>query len=222
MVLGDKATEELAKLGSRSLDTAEKAGGWLDQVFGEGFRQVGDAFGESMAGFRIRNRLRVLDKTQKAIEKAGLAGKSRPLSDRLTGPVLEAISDESDESLQEVWAAYLAFCVNPKNPSADRLLVDVIRKLEPADWPVLEKLFKEGSQRLIATDFEIEPAVLEISMDRLASLGLFIYDDPRSAFIVDDRHYEGCIKVTINEADYYESKLFRRLKLETAGAWNDV
>jgi hypothetical protein len=37
-MISDKATEELAKLGGRSLDTIDKAGGWLEEVFGQGFR----------------------------------------------------------------------------------------------------------------------------------------------------------------------------------------
>ncbi|CAN5323205.1 hypothetical protein BH11PSE4_BH11PSE4_34430 [soil metagenome] len=218
----DKAAEELAKLGNRSLETLDKAGGWLDGVFGEGFREVGHAFADSMAGFRVRNRIRVLEKTQKVVDQAGLSGHTRPLPDRLTGPVLDAISDESDETLQDVWAAFLSFSVNPKNAGADRLLIDVIRRLEPADWPVLRTLFRSAGKHLTSPELGVEPFDLEITMDRLSSLGLFVYDDPHSAFIVDDGHNRGLVKVTIGEAAYYETKLFRRLKIDTETAWKET
>lgn len=221
-MVGDRAAEELAKLGNRSLETIEKAGAWVDGIFGEGFREVGHAFADSMAGFRMRNRLRVLEKTQKAIDQAGLAGKTRPLSDRLTGPVLDAIADESDETLQDVWASYLAFSVNPKNPSADKLLIDLIRRLEPADWPVLKVIFKSAPKQLSPSDFGSGERDLEICMDRLSAIGLFGYDDPRSAFIVGGGHMTGAVSVKVGDASYYEAKLLQRLKTETEDAWRDA
>lgn len=218
-MVSDKAAEELAKLGQRSLDTIDKAGAWIDGVFGEGFTEVGHAFADSMAGFRIRNRLRVLEKTQRAIDGAGLSGHTRSLPNRLTGPVLDAIADESDESLQDVWAAYIAFTVNPKNPSADRLLVEVIRRLEPADWPILRKIFQSSPGRLRPEDFGIEENALESTMDRLSALNLFFYDDPKSAVVVGGGHYDGTVGVSIGDSAYYETKLLRRLKAETEAAW---
>lgn len=218
-MVSDKAAEELAKLGQRSLDTIDKAGAWIDGVFGEGFREIGHAFADGMAGFRIRNRLRVLEKTQRAIDGAGLSGHTRPLPNRMTGPVLDAIADESDETLQDVWAAYIAFTVNPKNPSADRLLIEVIRRLEPADWPVLRKIFQSDPGPLRPEDFEIERNALESTMDRLSALNLFFYDDPKSAVVVGGGHYDGTVSVSIGNSAYYETKLLRRLKTETEVAW---
>lgn len=221
-MIGDKAVEELAKLGNRSLDTIDKAGSWLDGIFGEGFREIGNAFADSMASFRIRNRLQVLEKTQKAIDQAGLSGRTRPLPDRLTGPVLDAIADESDGTLQDVWAAYVAFSVDPKNPSPDKLLIDVIRRLEPADWPILRRIFKSQPKRLLPIEFGVDPADLENSMDRLTAIGLFEYDDPRSTFIVAGGHFAETVSVGIGDAIYYETKLLRRLKDQTNDAWKDA
>jgi hypothetical protein len=219
MVSGDKSTEELAKLATKSLETAERAGGWVDQVFGDGLRQVGQAFAESMAGFRVRNRLRVLEKTQAAIDKAGLTGNTRPIPERLAGPIVDAISDESDEVLQDVWAAYLSFSVDPKNPSTDRLLIDVIRRLEPADWPVLKALFQAQPGHYESKDIGFDNSVLEPSMDRFTALSLFIYDDPSSAYLVSDDHFAGAVQIAIGNATYYPTKLFRRLMFETEAAW---
>ncbi|TYO66151.1 DUF4393 domain-containing protein [Bradyrhizobium hipponense] len=218
-MVGDKATEELAKLGNRSLESIDKVGSWLDGVFGEGFREVGHAFADSMAGFRIRNRLRVIEKTQKAIDLAGLVGHTRPLPGRLTGPIMDAIGDESDETLQDVWAAYLAFSVNPKNPSADKLLIDVIRRLEPQDWPILRKLFRSDPKQLLPDDLGAAANDLEVTMDRLTALGLLQYDDPKSTFLVDGNHFAGTVSVKIGDGRYYETKLLRRLKGETEEAW---
>lgn len=220
MVIGDKSTEELAKFGSRSLETAEKAGGWVDQVFGEGFRELGNAFAESMVGFRFRNRLRVIEKTQKAVDSAGLTGQTRPLSDRLAGPVLDAISDESDETLQDVWASYISSCVNPVKPDADRLMIDLIRRLEPVDWPILKNLFlAEEGGACNADFFGSTDASLMVSMDRFAALGLFTAADPRP-FITHGDIF--ATKVDVAGGAYFALRLFYRLKAETEVAWKDI
>lgn len=214
----NKATEEIAKLGQKALETSEKAGGWVSDVFGAGFRHLGEAFADSMAGFRVRNRMRVLEKTQNAITASGMEGNTRPLDPRISGPILDAIADESDETLQDVWAAYIRNAVDPKLPAADRLIVDVIRRLEPGDWDVIEKLFRAPLEPIHPSDLGTTIDRLEQVMDRLAALGLFFYDDPKSLYIVAADHYGGALAVKIGEATYYENKLFRRLVAATAAA----
>jgi hypothetical protein len=214
-----KDVEELAKLGQKGLETTEKAGGWLDGVFGEGARQLGGAWADSMAGFRARNRLKVLAKTQKAIDEAGMAGKTRPLTERMSLPLIDAIEQESDETLQDVWAAYIKNSVDPKCPQPDRLLIDVIRKLEPSDWPVLERLFQlpTGNHKAFVISESLSELDMEVVMDRLAMLGLFVYDDPQSAYIVDVSHHAKSLIVEAGEGTYYEAKLFRKLRAATQG-----
>ncbi|WP_455269841.1 Abi-alpha family protein [Rhizobium herbae] len=212
----DKAKEELAKLGQKALETTEKAGGWVDHVFGEGFRHVGASFAHSMAGFRVRNRLRVLKKTQNAIDASGMSGDTRPLDPRVGVPLLEAIADESNETLQDVWAAYIRNAVDPKMPHPDRLLIDVIRRFEPGDWSIIKKLCTSPLEETNSEKLEVQSDDLEHTMDRLAALGLFAYDDPKSAFIVAGGHFQEALKVRIGEAVYYENKLFRRLVSATS------
>lgn len=216
MGISDKAAEELAKLGQKSLETADKAGGWADSVFGKGMRHLGGAFEDSMAAYRVRNRIRVLEKTRVAIEKSGMIGSTKPIDPRIAVPILDAISDESDEDLQDVWAAYIANAVNPKKLRADRILIDVIRKLEPSDWPVLQQLFALPAGKYVPESLGREPADLENALDRLTYLGLFSYDDPRTAFLVMGEHLEAAIQIKIGEASYYENKLFRKLAEATS------
>lgn len=215
-----KDIEELAKLGQKGLETTEKAGGWLDGVFGEGARQLGGAWADSMAGFRARNRLKVLAKTQRAIDEAGLTGKTRPLSERMSVPLIDAIEQESDETLQGVWAAYIKNSVDPKRPHPDRVLIDVIRKLEPSDWPLLQILFELPTGKHNASAINISGQSeedMEDVMDRLALLGLFVYDDPNSAYVVTGHSQPNSIAVRIGKGTYYEAKLFRKLRSATQG-----
>lgn len=216
--MDDKATEELAKLGQKSLDVAEKTGGWLSRVFGGGFNQLGAAFEDSMAAFRIRNRIRVLEKTRKTIEDSGLSGNTRAIDPRVALPLIDAISDESDEDLQTVWSAYISSTLNPAKPPPDRVLIDIIRRLSPEDWPIIKMLFRAPASTLHEANIPVDKKNLMSTMDRLASLNLFAYEDSRAGFIVMN-HYQGTLSVELETGSYYETKLFRRLQDETRYAW---
>ncbi|MCS6626264.1 hypothetical protein N0B44_25420 [Roseibacterium beibuensis] len=207
-----KAVEALAKLGERSLETADKAGGWATRVFGEGFQQLGGTWADSMAGYRFRNRVRVLQKTQAAIEKAGLTDDIRTLSDRLALPLLEAISDESDETLQDVWAAYIRNAVDPTKSNGDRLLIDVIRRLEPRDWPILQTLFLSGNVTLGPSEFGLLEDELGEILDRLTALGLLDFDDDQSVYLIAEGSSPPALKIRCGGGDYYAMKLLRRFQ----------
>jgi hypothetical protein len=215
----DKATEELAKLGQKALETADKTGGWVDSVFGEGFRQIGDAFADSMTGWRIRNRLRVLEKTRKAIEAAGMAGNTRPLAPRISVPLLEAISDESDETIQDVWATYIKDAVDPERPQPDRILIDVIRRLEPLDWPILKVAFANQVGKLVSADFGVGDQELTEALDRMEVLRLFDYDDDTTHYLVLGKGEEKRLMIAIGNSEYYATRLLRKLADATKDRW---
>lgn len=210
-----KAVEEVAKLATRSLETAEKAGGWLDGVLGDGFRQLGGVWSDNVAGFRFRNRIKIIQKVREEMERAGLKGNARQLSDRLMVPLIEAISDESDEALQDVWATYIRNAVDPAKPTPDKLLIDVIRRLEPADWPVLKKLFNSLPVLLSPAEFDLPERELTSVLDRLTALGLLDFDDDRSVYLVVEGPAE-MLAVACGGAKYYGNRLLGALAAATA------
>ncbi|QWW68259.1 DUF4393 domain-containing protein [Rhizobium sp. WYJ-E13] len=217
----DRSIEELAKLGQKSLETAEKAGGWLDQVFGGGFRHLGGAFEDSMAGYRMRNRMRVVEKTQAAIKRARFAGNTRQLDPRIGVQVYDAIADESDDMLQDVWAEYIKNAINPKMPHPDRLLIDVIRRLEPSDWPILRIVFSRAVGDLVSSDFEASESELTSALDRMEVIGLFDYDDDTVQYIVAKSNVGSRLTITVGKAEYTATRLLRRLGEATRDLWSN-
>lgn len=209
------AIAALAKLGERGLETLEKAGGWVDGVVGDGFRELGGTWADNVAGFRFRNRINVFKRAQEDLEKAGLRGNARQIPGRIAVPLIEALSDESDETLQGVWAAYIRNAVDPQKPNPDRLLIDVIRRLEPVDWPVLQTLFKSGQETLAADAFGMTDDQLSPVLDRLTTVGLLEYDDDRSAYLVMSQPGR-MLTITCGGAKYFENRLLRALAAATA------
>jgi len=74
--------------------------------------------------------------SQKTFDKLGLRGveKTEPLSAKIITPLLEAASEETDETLQDMWATLLANAMDPnKDTSLQRIFIDTLRKMEPID-----------------------------------------------------------------------------------------
>jgi hypothetical protein len=180
-----KAAQELAKLGQKSLDIASEAGGFFARTFGKAIEHIGAAVADKAAAYRVMNRAMVVAKTRKKLEKLGVTN-MKAIDFRNGVPLLEGISDETDESLQEVWAAYLANALNPHNLSvtANRQIIGIIRQLEPSDLHVLTgissaELNHERKDVLIkqATDFIGDEDALNQSLSRLTALGLFSFEN---------------------------------------------
>ena len=212
-----KAVQEVAKLGQQSLETLDKAGSWTTSVFGEGIDNLAGAWADSTAGFRLRNRIRVFEKTQKAIDASSLSGRMRLLPDRIAFPLLDAISYESDETLQDVWASYIRNAADPEKPPADRLLIDIIRRLEPADWYVLKSLFEAGPVVLQVEDLGPDRPALIMTLDRLAALGLLAIDDTKMVFMIAEGPSDlPRLKVKGDEETYEATRLLWTLRLATS------
>lgn len=178
-----KAAQEIAKLGQRSLDVASEAGGFFRKTFGNAIDHIAEAMADKAAAYRVRNRASVVQKTRKHLERLGVHN-MKAIDFRNGLPLIEGISDESDDKLQEIWAAYLANALDPENSqvAANRQLIDVIRKLEPDDLVVLRGIplaeLEEGRAEPIthfAQDFTLSEDALDQSLARLTALGLFAF-----------------------------------------------
>jgi hypothetical protein len=185
MVLSDeeaKAAQELAKLGQNTVAAAEKAGGYLTGTFRGAIGQLAQAAEDSAFGFRIRNAASVEKKTLTHLKKLGVESEYELIDQRNSIPLLEAIAIESDDGLQDLWAAYVANALDPKQPSVkvNRQLISVMKNLEPSDLPIIRRLCSEKLNeavkdpiKLSAQDFSVDDASLVDSLARLAALGVF-------------------------------------------------
>lgn len=167
--------------------------------------------------------MRVLDKTRVAIEQAGMSGRTRPLDPRIAAPILDAISDESDETLQDVWASYIMDAVNPGKANPDRVLIDVIRKLEPIDWIILRKMFVVRSGELDPSEFDVSEDDAKVILERLAIIdvldstqrGVRLISMGGAAYTPKE-----LLKVTLGDRDYFSTRIFYRLADATLSQWS--
>ena len=202
-----KAAQEIAKFGQKGIDAASEAGGFFAKTFGNAIEHFSQAIADKAAAYRIVNRVKIALKTQERLAKLGVTD-FKAIDFRNGVPLLEGISDEPDESLQDVWAAYLANALNPENPTvtANRQLINIIRQLEPDDLKILsglssQELNQSRSEALIkkAVDFLVDEEALNQCLSRLTALGLFAFENGPDRLVLEKSQERPC-RVTIETA----------------------
>ncbi|MBO0141587.1 hypothetical protein JZX87_10500 [Agrobacterium sp. Ap1] len=199
---GFKAATEIAKTTGKAIDVGEKSGRYLAEIFQEAIAAYAGAAADSAVGFRIRNRASVAVKTEKHLSALGLDATFLTLDERAAIPLVDALSLESDDGLQDLWAAYISNAVDPVNKSigVTALITHAISKLEPEDKAVLDRLFeldleemRQKPIKLRATDFSVSPEGLNFSLARFVAIGLFACDNSGSVgFAASEAHRMPC------------------------------
>ncbi|BCH60423.1 hypothetical protein RvVAR0630_30470 [Agrobacterium vitis] len=215
---GFKAIAEVAKTTGKAIDTGEKGGRYLAETFREAINAWAGAAADSAKGFRIRNRASVAIKTEKHLRNLGLDESFLIFEERAAIPLIDALSNESDDGLQDIWASYISNAANPKNNSIGitALITNAISKLEPEDKIVLDRLFevdleemRQEPVKLKAEDFTVSSEGLNFSLTRFVALGLFSCDNSGTVgFAASESHRMPC-----NVEIYTEIGWFRALPL---------
>ncbi len=203
-----KAVQELAKLGQKSIDAGSDAGKWLTKTFGQAVEHVSEALADKAAGYRVRNRANVVAKTQAHLQKLGITD-FKAIDFRSGIPLLEGISNEPEESIQDLWSAYLANALDASQPSViiNRLIIGIIKNLEPSDLPVILRLAKEDLERpvhdpirLDHDDFLFGEPYLSNIFARLTALGLFSFENSGSVGFAPDPEWEVACQLEVSTA----------------------
>jgi hypothetical protein len=201
-----KAAQEVAKLGQKGVEAASDAGGWLAKTFGKAFDHMSEAFADKAAAYRVRNRATVVAKTRAHLEKLGVTD-FKAIDFRSGIPLLESISDEPEDSVQDLWAAYLANALDSSQQSVviNRLIINVIKNLDPTDLPVIRRLAAEDLSvpvhdpiRLDHDHFSVEEPDLSNTFARLTALGLFSFENSGSVGYAPDPGWKVACQMEVN------------------------
>lgn len=215
---GFKAITEVSKTTGKVIDASEKGGRYLTGIFKEAIEAYAGAAADSAIGFRIRNRASVAIKTENHLQSLGLDSSFLRIEERAAIPLVDAISNESDSGLQDLWAAYIANAADPNNSKigVTAMITNAISKLEPDDKGVLDRLFQidlaepiREPIKLRPSDFDMPEQSLNFSLARFVALGMFSCDNSGSVgFAANDSH-----KMPCNVEIYTSIGWFRALPL---------
>ncbi len=169
----DESVEHKSKVLARSWPEL------IDSWFGDTARAAVDLMGgHYVQELAKMNRECVAQKLTKKLE-ARKIDQPKIISPRVLVPALTALSEESDDALQELWANLMA---NAMDPDADvdlqKILIETLRQLEPIDAVLLAQIDAHAqldtaslTLETIASNVDFRPMALALSHERLARLG---------------------------------------------------
>ena len=164
-----KALQEVAKLGTKALDSGDKLGGFLSRLFGTTLQDtVGVVGGDWLHHIRIRNAAKLAQRTEEILRDRGIVEQTIPMSPSVALPLLHAAQDETRQELQEMWARMLANGMDPtRRYSVRQSIISAVKSLDPPDAVVLQKAFDVSSSEQKSSDFSGFAEALGITNDEL-------------------------------------------------------
>lgn len=137
-----KAVQEVAKFGTKALDSGGQLGTFLSKVFGTVPSDVvGVLGGDWLHHVRIRNAVKLAQRTEEILRERGIYETSKPMSPSIAIPILTAGQDETRDELRELWARLLANGMDPERRNLIRQsIINTVKQFDPLDALVLFKL----------------------------------------------------------------------------------
>jgi len=150
-----KAVESVAKLGEKSLDTAEKLGGFFSRVFHGSIQEVSGIITDKLRFVRWRRLVQMSDEVNTILERRGLK-ETRAVPPKLALPIMEDGSLEEDKTLQQLWNQLLANAMDPQfNGELRYGFIDIIKNITGVEVTILNNFYdilkREGRTKDLST-----------------------------------------------------------------------
>lgn len=182
-----KAGQEIAKTAGKVIDAGSDLARFCAKALGTVPEDlVGVAGGDYLREVRIRNLDSLMRKTEKKLQDRGVE-EPRPLNTKLALPLLDAASEESDETLQDMWSSLMANAMDPdRDVSLQRIFIDTLKQFDPVDALVFKAIataYHEPSDQQMsddrrgrnavnaATALPLRPTQFDLSREKLVKLG---------------------------------------------------
>jgi hypothetical protein len=137
-----KAAQKASDLGVKAIETTEKVGGFLAQVFKEPITEVVGILTDRLRFVRLKRLVEMDSQVNEILAKRHVAD-TRSVPPKLALPLLEEASLEDDKNLQELWSRLLANAMDPSFSGDLRTgFVEMIKGMSVLDARVLEFFYQ--------------------------------------------------------------------------------
>ena len=134
-----KATQEIAKTVNNALEKAEKAGTFMAKYIDAPLSEITGIWNDKLKYRRWENQLNFWIKANKKLKDLGLENPSKELPLKLGLPLIEAVSLEENDELQELWANLL---VNSSTEfTLERSYISVLEQLSSLEVNILITIY---------------------------------------------------------------------------------
>lgn len=150
---------EIGGPGAEALKEIASGGrGALRRAFGSALTEFGEMLSDQMKLWRFKNLMRIRDKVDRlAIDRQipDSLLQALPFGDAMR--TLDAASQEDEDDIQEIWAKLIVKAVSEaQQPSINKLNIEILRSLTPADSALLELLHPTIIGRTFHTRGEVK------------------------------------------------------------------
>lgn len=184
----EKAIEETARTVGKAIDAGTKLGRFTGSVFGAPLHELAGWTCDVIAARPLRWQANNVDCIMADLEKLRGAGLPvRALPPRQASVVLDAIANEDNADIQQLWAGLLKRATDPSDGyEIKRVHINVLRSIDPPEAKIINTVQKYLVQKSYAKridgvglsqDSGIEDRDLTVYLHHLASLGCFIASD---------------------------------------------
>ncbi len=138
-----KAVQEVAKTTGKALEIVEKAGPFVERVFGPSIESAVGLLSDRLQHYRLRQFFKLADKTDALLQERGIEV-TRHVPPSLAIPLIEAATIEERDTLHDLWAELLANAMDPDFDEEIRpAFVTILKDISPLDAIIL-KFFCDG------------------------------------------------------------------------------
>lgn len=174
---------------------------FLERLLGPMADEVGLLLQDKVRGYRFKNHLRLLAKTQKMLDDAEV--KPRRVNMKVLMPLLEGVADEDDELMFNRWAALLANAALPQ-PKVHPSFARILSELTPREAVVLEWFYDNREheeagdikKEKIKEMFVLTDATFAVIADNLVRLELCYGITDRERNVIWDENYDSSKMIT--------------------------
>ena len=136
-----KAIQESAKLGTKGLETAEKAGGFIAKVFKEPISEISGIITDKLRFVRWKRMVDMSDEVNKILEEKGI-NETKSVPPKIAIPVFENATLEDDTSIQYLWNHLLANAMNPEfNDEIRYGFIEMIKNITGREAELLNNFY---------------------------------------------------------------------------------
>ena len=184
-----KAIQEAAKAVSKSLEISEKFGGFLRNILGEGFENLGGMFADWTQFYRLQNSIKLRDKVNEIFKSRELEGGTTPLLPKHVIPILQYASLEDDDDIRDMWAGLIANAADPNVAfQIKRFFITILSEIDPLDAQILKDLDDDSlsDKYSYATDAKLNSEEIAKRIDRsIEEVWLSLSSLSRQGLIID-------------------------------------
>jgi hypothetical protein len=130
----------------KAIDTAKD---FVDKLIGPAVDEAGLLLRDSVALWRFKNQVRVLNKARLYCETHGI--EPTKISPKLLWPLLEGASLEDDPVLEDKWATLLGNLVDSEQNIQNHVFPYILGQISSGEFLFLEKVCQDKRQRIVQT-----------------------------------------------------------------------